>query len=136
MLNERSRTRPWRAEAIANLDTISIVGTVARYEKWLALAQQLRSDEFPEVTLSLNTSEANEASAEQIFCQLTTDVGEATAEYLLENNELDMCPHQVADALLTRRLAEHGVRTTLHLTYNKVRQSWPSRQEQRPAPHR
>jgi hypothetical protein len=127
---------PERVEqAIANLDTISIVGTVARYEEWLALAQKVLSPTLPQLTLNTtrrNTSEANEPSEEQILGQLITDLGDATAEYLLENNRLDMCLHQIADALLTRRLAEHGVRTTLHQTYRKVRQKWQSQPEAKP----
>ena len=129
---------PERVEqAIANFDNISIVGTVARYEEWLALTQKVLSTALPQLTLDVkrrNTTEANEPSEEQILGQLITDLGEATAEYLLENNKLDMCLHQIADALLTRRLAEHGVRTTLHQTYSKVRQSWQSQQEPKSGP--
>ena len=97
--------------AIANLDSISVVGTVARYDEWLGLAQRILSRTFPNISLSVtrqNTTTGADLSKAAILEQLIGDLGESTAEYLLQNNQLDMCLHQIADALLTRRLAEEG----------------------------
>lgn len=109
--------------AIANLDTVSIVGTVARYEEWLALAQRILSGPFVDVTLPFsrqNASSGDDPSKAAILEELIIELGETTAQHLLENNELDMCLHQIADALLTRRLAEHGVGLTLRQDYNNT----------------
>ena len=51
--------REYLEEAIANLDTISIVGTVARYGEWLALAQKILSGLFPNVTLPFSRQNSN-----------------------------------------------------------------------------
>jgi len=117
-------TLPGPAEletAIANLDTVSIVGTVARFDAWLALAQKTLSSAFPEISLPVShrnvTSEPRRGEA-AILEDLVRDLGDTTAQYLLKNNELDMCLHQVADALLTRRLAERGVDLALLRAYS------------------
>ena len=121
--------REYLEEAIANLDTISVVGTVARYGEWLALAQKILSGLFPNVTLPFsrqNSNLGNDPSEAAILEELITELGDATAQHLLENNELDMCLHQIADALLTRRLAEHGVGLTLLQAYTNTQGPRPS----------
>src|SRR4030095_197334 len=99
-------------QAIANLDTISIVGTVARYDEWLGLVEKILSNVFPNIALPATrqnaTLRANPTKA-AILEHLTSELGETMTEYLLKNNELDMRLHQIADALLTQRLAEHGI---------------------------
>jgi hypothetical protein len=117
--------REYLEEAIANLDTISIVGTVARYGEWLALAEKILSGLFPNVTLPFSRQNANlgdDPSEAAILEELITELGDATAQHLLENNQLDMCLHQVADALLTRRLAEHGMGLALVQAYARAQQ--------------
>ena len=49
------------------------------------------------------------------------DLGPALVDYLVRANELDMSLHQIADALLTRQLAEHGVDVTLRNAYADAR---------------
>ncbi|MEP6974258.1 MAG: hypothetical protein ABI787_01160 [Spartobacteria bacterium] len=106
--------------AIANLDVIDIVGTVARYNEWITLAENILATAFPGTTLlsaRRNTTAQASLPEVEIFEQLVTELGEETARYLVENNQLDMCLYQVADALLTRRLAERGVRLQLLQAY-------------------
>ncbi len=108
--------------AIANLDRVDIVGTVERYEEWLALAQSILSTSFPGTELSVsrqNVTSENSTNA-AIFDDLVEDLGHEMAQRLLESNELDMCLHQVADGLLTRRLGECGVKVTLREIYTNV----------------
>ena len=102
--------------AISNLDTISIVGTVARYDQWLALAEKTLQASIPGIALPpvrQNATAEGRSTEPAILENLVKELGESTAQYLLQKNDLDMCLHQVADALLTRRLAERGV--DLHL---------------------
>jgi hypothetical protein len=114
--------------AIENLDRIDIVGTVERYDEWLALAQSVLSHAFPEI--ALRASRRNVTALNQpptnatILDDLIQELGHAVAEKLLQCNELDMCLHQVADALLTRRLAERGIKVTLREAYASVQQDW------------
>ena len=56
-----------------------------------------------------------------ILERLVRDLGPALADHLVRANELDMSLHQIADALLTRRLAEHGVDVTLRNAYADAR---------------
>jgi hypothetical protein len=122
-------------EAIANLDSISIVGTVVRYQEWLALAQKILSAPFPNLTLPparRNATTGDNLSASAILEQFVNDLGETTAQYLIENNQMDMCLHQIADALLTRRLAEHGVGVMLHQAYTSAQQDRRLSREQLP----
>ncbi|CAN5381239.1 hypothetical protein BH20VER3_BH20VER3_15920 [soil metagenome] len=106
--------------AIRNLDQISIVGTVARYNEWIALAQKILSGAFPNFTLAparRNATTGPDLSAAGVLEQLVQDLGERLTDHLLKNNELDFCLHQIADALLTRKLAEYDVRVTLAEAY-------------------
>jgi hypothetical protein len=107
-------------QAIANLDRLSIVGTVARYDEWLALARKILAQPFPDLRLQskrLNVTAASKTSEAAILDQLISDLGEATSQYLIEHNQLDMCLYQIADSILTRRLAEAGVELTLARLY-------------------
>jgi hypothetical protein len=116
-------------QAIANLDSMSIVGTVVRFDEWLALAQNTLSTALPAFTLPavrLNATSEGRPSESEIFEKLVEEVGEETAKHLLENNKLDMCLHQVADALLTRRLAERGVKVTLLQAYKSELEGRPA----------
>ncbi len=109
--------------AIARLDGVSIVGTVARYEEWLALAQQILAGPFPDLKLEskhLNVTAARQASERAILDQLIDDLGASTTEHLLGNNQLDMTLYQVADSILTRKLAEQGVMLNLARSYSKA----------------
>lgn len=111
-------------KAIANLDTMSIVGTVARYDEWLALAQKVLSPSFPGLVLvssRRNATLKGRLSEADLLGQLNNELGESMVQFLLENNQLDMRLHQIADALLTRRLAEHGVDVALERTYAAAR---------------
>ena len=116
-------------EAIANLDRINIVGTVERYGEWLALAQAILSKIFPKISLSASRQNITGTGAQiteaAILDDLVKDLGQTLAEHLLERNELDMCLHQVADALLTRRLAEEGVGIALLNAYAEARERFP-----------
>lgn len=110
--------------AIIRLDAIDIVGTVKRYSEWLALAQVVLGESAERLTLQAahrNRSDPKSSESEQeIHARLVRDLGaELTAE-LLRRNELDMCLYQVADALLTRRLAERAVLIELRNAYSKV----------------
>jgi hypothetical protein len=53
---------------------------------------------------------------------LVNELGQTLAEHLLEGNKLDMCLHQVADALLTRKLAENGGAVALIKAYAEARE--------------
>jgi hypothetical protein len=117
--------------AIANLDQVDAVGTVERYEEWLALARSILSKPFPGI--SLCSSRRNVSASEQetsnaaILDGLIGGLGQTMAERLLEGNQLDMCLHQVADALLTRRLAERGVEIALLEAYASLqKERWPT----------
>ncbi len=119
-------------QAIRNLDEISIVGTVARYQEWLALAQDFLGGPFPNLSLPSGrrnvTSETGLTTA-ATFDQLRDELGDTIVDYLLKNNELDMCLHQVADALLTRRLAERGVALSLLQAYTNAQRGQSSERQ-------
>lgn len=107
-------------QAIANLDTITIVGTVERYGEWLSLAQKVLTGLNSELNLPLrylNVTGEKERSQARILEHLVEELGEELALELLRRNELDMALHQVADALLTRRLAEYKVDVKLRRAY-------------------
>lgn len=112
--------------AIENLDQIDLVGTVERYAQWLALAQSVLSPSFPSLRLVVArrnvTGEDRPNGHVHIFDHLVKELGSDLAERLLECNFLDMRLHQIADALLTRRLAEHGIEIKQHDAYAKVRE--------------
>ena len=116
--------------AIIRLDAIDIVGTVRRYGEWLALAQAVLG-EYDEA-LSFEPSHRNRSvskpveSEAEILAGLIQGLGLTLTEELLCRNELDMRLHQVADALLTRRLAERGVKVTLRLAYSQAQGNRPS----------
>lgn len=116
--------------AIIRLDAIDIVGTVRRYGEWLALAQSVLGeydDAFYLAPTHLNRSVSKPAETEpEILARLVRDLGSALTEELLERNELDMCLHQVADALLTRRLAERSVAVDLRKAYVAGRSPTPT----------
>jgi hypothetical protein len=116
-------------KAIANLDQIDIVGTVERYSEWLALAQSILSTAFPNILLSVTrqnvTVARRETTEAAILDDLVNDLGETLADYLLENNKFDMRLHQIADAILTRKLAENGVAVTLIKAYVDARERIP-----------
>lgn len=111
-------------EAIANLDCIDIVGTVERYRDWLGLAEAILSKSFQNVSLAASRQNATRAEAEitpaAILDNLVKDLGLGLAEHLLECNKLDMRLHQIADALLSRKLAEEGVTSALSDAYAKA----------------
>lgn len=112
--------------AIAHLDQMDIVGTVARYNEWIALAENILASAFSGLTLpSAHRNATNRAALPEtaIFDQLVNELGEGTAHRLVENNQLDMCLYQVADALLTRRLAERRVSLKLLEAYTDARKS-------------
>jgi hypothetical protein len=110
--------------AIIRLDSIDIVGTVARYAEWLSLAQVHLQRHFPHLALSLvhhnRSKEASIESEAEILARLTRDLGPALTTELLSRNELDMVLYQVADSLLTRRLAETAVVIKLRDNYSKA----------------
>jgi hypothetical protein len=112
-------------EAIRVLDSIDIVGTVERFEEFLALAEAILTRHFPAISLRALRENASNCSREYsqvaILNDLVSDLGEALASELLHCNELDMSLHQVADALLTRKLAEHRVRVSLQQLYQEAR---------------
>lgn len=111
-------------QAIAALDRTQIVGTVERYDEWLALSQSVLADSFGPITLRSarenQTSKGRVYSEAKILEQLVDELGPKLAKLLLERNELDMSLHQVADALLTRRLAERSVALRLRDAYGSV----------------
>lgn len=110
--------------AIAALDGMDIVGTVERYDEWLALAQSVLSEQFGFMSLTSvreNQSTSGELQSEaEIKERLVQDLGSNLAGELLVQNELDMCLHQIADALLTRRLAERSVLIRLRDAYGRA----------------
>ncbi len=110
--------------AIIRLDAIDIVGTVKRYAEWLALAEVLLGENAEGLTLERvhhNRSDSKSSESEsEIHSRLVRDLGSALTAELLRRNELDMCLYQVADALLTRRLAERSVSIELRNAYSKV----------------
>lgn len=111
-------------KAIAALDAIDIVGTVERYKEWLALTQSILAENFGGLTLTSvrrnqSAGEAPKSEAE-ILDALVKELGPALVQKLLEENELDMRLHQVADALLTRRLAERSVLIRLRDAYGRA----------------
>ena len=134
--SEEPRRRPIGREelekAIAHLDAISIVGTVARYDDWIALAQKILSRPFPNFVLqsSRRNVTAAQRSEPAILDQLMDDLGESTTNFLLEHNQLDMCLHQIADSILTRRMAEEGVELMLARAYTRARQNRRSGREE------
>jgi hypothetical protein len=113
-------------KAIANLDRVDIVGTVERYGEWLTLAQLILCKPFPNILLSATrqnvTGTAGETTEAGILDDLVNELGQTLAEHLLEGNKLDMCLHQVADALLTRKLAENGGAVALIKAYAEARE--------------
>jgi hypothetical protein len=122
--NHSPMTRHHLDIAIEALDTINIVGTVERYDQWLALAQSILGEGFDKISLVSvreNRSAADSVHSEALILeQLVRDLGQELAQELLKQNELDMCLHQVADALLTRRLAERLVRINLRDAYDQL----------------
>ena len=111
-------------KAIANLDCVDIVGTVERYGEWLSLAESILSASFGQIKLACghhnqNTESHDLHSESEILKRLVGEIGSDLAHRLLELNELDMRLHQVADSLLTRRLAERSVWIRLRETYNQ-----------------
>jgi hypothetical protein len=116
--------------AVGNLDQIDIVGTVERYDAWLALAQSILIRAFPNILLvstrqNVTNAQATEDRQVAILDDLVNDLGRPLAEQLVRNNELDMRLHQVAEALLARRLAEHGVDVALINAYANAHQRLP-----------
>ena len=113
------------ARAITALDEIEIVGTVERYEEWLRLAESILADSFPSIVLAPvrrnPTRSAPPLSEAEVLSQLERELGSGLAHELIERNELDMSLHQVADALLTRRLAERGISIKLRDAYESAR---------------
>ncbi len=113
------------ARAIALLDEIDIVGTVERYPEWLSLAEAVLSESFEAITLPSvhhnRTKGAALQSEAEILTNLSAELGSNLAHRLLEENELDMCLHQVADSLLSRRLAERSVLIRLREAYGTAR---------------
>lgn len=112
-------------KAIAALDGIDIVGTVERYEEWLRLAGSVLADSFEPIVLPCvrhnQTRSAAVQSEAEILDHLVGDLGSDLAQQLLEQNELDMRLHQVADSLLSRRLAERSVSIKLRDAYGSER---------------
>jgi len=119
--------------AIANLDLVDVVGTVERYEEWLGLAQFLLVEAFPGIMLRAsrqnvtNTALISPAEKQTVIEGLTDDLGPALVDRLMEGNELDMRLHQVADAILTRKLAETGNEIRLRTAYREASSNLPER---------
>ena len=68
-----------------------------------------------------NRSDSGSSESEaEIHARLVRDLGSELTAELLRRNELDMCLYQVADALLTRRLAERSVLNELRNAYSRV----------------
>jgi hypothetical protein len=110
--------------AIIRLDSIDIVGTVARYAEWLAVAQSHLQQFFPKLVLSLvhqnRSTDERIVSESEILARLIQELGPAVTRDLLVRNELDMALYQVADSLLTRRLAEREIVIKLQESYSKA----------------
>lgn len=121
-------------KAIRALDAIDVVGTVARYDEWLALAQSVLADYFESISLipaHRNQSAGQPVQSEaQILKRLVRDLGPNLVEELLKQNELDKRLHQVADSLLSRRLAERSVSIRLRDAYGSERAAQGSASEQ------
>jgi hypothetical protein len=111
-------------KAICALDKIDIVGTVERYAEWLVLAHSVLCEYFDGISLPMTRQNVLTgercSSQETIYRDLAADLGTATVQYLVDHNELDMCLHQVADALLSRRLAERRALVSLRHTYMDI----------------
>jgi hypothetical protein len=125
-----ARRRPHRKSPTTSdseLGLINIVGTVERYNEWLALAQSILSKSFPSISLAPLRQSVTDRYGEPSYAAILTDLkknlGPELAERLLSCNYLDMCLHQVADALLTRRLAEHGIGIVLTRAYRAGQQT-------------
>lgn len=127
--NEETTTETHLRRAITNLDLIDVVGTVERYSDWLALAQSILAEFYPPLSLVVSRRNASSMSTDlshaKILDDLLEDIGSALAERLLECNQLDMRLYQVADALLTRRLAEQHVDISLLNAYAEASQRVP-----------
>ena len=112
-------------QAILALDAINIVGTVERYEEWLALAQSVLANYYPSISLIASRQNAlsggTDVSKAGILHDLVTDLGEELAYELLQRNELDMRLYQIADALLSRKLAERHVHVALQQVYESAK---------------
>jgi hypothetical protein len=110
---------------------------VARYDDWIALAQKTLSRPFP--NLVLESTRRNVTAARSTECsvldQLIDDLGESTTNYLIEHNQLDMCLHQIADSILTRRMAEEGAELMLARAYGQARERRHGQCEELAHPH-
>ena len=110
--------------AICALDKIDIVGTVERYAEWLVLAHSVLREYFDGISLPMTRQNVLTgercSSRETIYRDLAVDLGTATVQYLVDHNELDMCLHQVADSLLSRRLAERRAVVSLRHSYMDI----------------
>ena len=60
-------------------------------------------------------------SSEGIFKAISKVSGQDLANELIERNQLDMSLHQVADAILTRKLAEYRACISLQQLYDKAK---------------
>ncbi len=115
--------------AIANLDQLDVVGTVERYEEWLGLAQFTLAEAFPGIVLAASrqnvtsTNSTSPAEKRTVIERLDADLGPALVDRLVEANELDMRLHQIADAILTRKLAETDEGVRLRAAYREARSS-------------
>ena len=113
--------------AIANLDQLDVVGTVERYEEWLGLAQFTLAQAFPGIVLAASrqnvTSSNSTSPAEKrtVIERLDADLGPALVDRFVD--ELDMRLHQVADSILTRKLAETNEGVRLRAAYREARSS-------------
>lgn len=110
--------------AVSYLERLDIIGTVERYNEWLGLAQAVLGQYFPSVQLPCvhHNSSSKEGSWNEAktLHHLIDELGQDLAAELLEKNELDMSLHQIADGLLTRRLAENAVTLKLRDAYGKL----------------
>lgn len=99
------------ATAIANLEQLDVVGTVERYEEWLALAQHTLVSLFPGISLvsaRVNASGGTGLADKSALLEaLAEELGEELLDYLIEANQLDLRLHEAADAILTRNGGEH-----------------------------
>lgn len=114
-------------KAICALDKVDIVGTVERYAEWLVLAHSVLREYFDGISLPMTRQNVLTgercSSRETIYRDLAADLGTATVQYLVDHNELDMCLHQVADSLLSRRLAERRAMVSLRHAYMDISRS-------------
>jgi hypothetical protein len=129
--NKKSLDETDLRKAIANLDQINIVGTVERYGEWLALAQSILSKVFVNILLSVTrqnvTSTGRETTKAAILDDLVNDLDQTLAEHILEGNKLDMCLHQVADALLTPKARRKWRRDRVDQRYAEARERLSSK---------